>query len=117
MAGFDGRTVRSANAAVPFLARFTGQGVTPGDGNPSIVRFKVPWPVPHPFDALSVTVNVPGLVGMPKMSPVIGFTNKPWGSVSGPKLVGLWFVFGDWRKNGTPVCPDAFVFCGVKPGT
>ena len=45
--GVDGRVVRSAKATVPFLARFTGQGVESGDGNPLIVRFKVPVPVPH----------------------------------------------------------------------
>ena len=42
--GVDGRAVRSAKATVPFLARFTGQGVELGDGNPLIVRFKVPVP-------------------------------------------------------------------------
>ena len=45
--GVDGRVVRSAKATVPFLARLTGQGVESGDANPSIVRFKVPVPVPH----------------------------------------------------------------------
>ena len=40
--GVDGSVVRSANATVPFLARFTGQGVESGDGNPVIVRCKVP---------------------------------------------------------------------------
>ena len=45
--GVDGRAVRSAKATVPFLARFTGQGVESGDTNPLIVRFKVPVPVPH----------------------------------------------------------------------
>ena len=48
--GVDGRAVRSAKAMVPFLARFTGHGVVPGDGNPLIVRFKVPVPLPHSFD-------------------------------------------------------------------
>ena len=39
--GVDGRVVRSANATVPFLARFTGQGVEPGGTDPVIIRFKV----------------------------------------------------------------------------
>ncbi len=45
--GVDGRVVRSAKAMVPFLARFTGQGVESGDGNPVIVRCKVPVSVPQ----------------------------------------------------------------------
>ena len=32
--GIDGRVLRSAKATVPFLARFTGQGVASGDANP-----------------------------------------------------------------------------------
>jgi hypothetical protein len=39
--GVDGRVVRSANATVPFLARFTGQGVEQGGTAPVIIRFKV----------------------------------------------------------------------------
>jgi hypothetical protein len=42
--GVDGRAVRSAKASVPFLARFTGQGVESGDGNPWIDRFNVAVP-------------------------------------------------------------------------
>jgi len=38
--GVAGRAVRSAKATVPFLARFTGQGVESGDGNPEIVKCK-----------------------------------------------------------------------------
>ena len=45
--GVDGRAVRSAKAQVPFLARFTGQGVESGDENPLIVRFKIAVPVPQ----------------------------------------------------------------------
>ena len=63
--GVEGRVVTSAKATVPFLARFTGQGVESGDDDPVIVRLKVPVPVPHPFDALSVIVNVPELLGVP----------------------------------------------------
>ena len=69
--GVDGRAVRSAKATVPFLARLTGQGVVSGDGNPLIVRCKVPVPVPQAFDAVSVIVNCPGLVGMPVMFPLV----------------------------------------------
>ena len=75
--GVDGRVVTSANATVPFLARFTGQGLESGDGNPLIIRFKVAVPAPQPFDARSVTVNVPGLVGVPEISPVFVFIDKP----------------------------------------
>jgi len=92
--GVDGRLVRSAKARVPFLARFTGHGVESGAINPVMVMLTVVVPVPQWFDAWSVTVNTPGLVGMPEITPVLGSTVKPWGSVSGPKLVGLWFIFG-----------------------
>jgi hypothetical protein len=88
MVGLDGSAVRSAKATVPFRARFTGQGVESGDGNPLIVRCKVPgWPLPQLFDALSVMVNVPGLIGMPEIIPVLGSIDKPWGSQFAPKLV------------------------------
>jgi hypothetical protein len=102
--GVDGRVVRFAKARVPFLARLTGQGVEPGDGIPVIVSCTVTVPVPQLFVAVSVHVNVPGLVGVPEISPVFGFTTKPWGSMSGPKLVGLWFVLGVY-ENGIPVLP------------
>ena len=76
--GVDGRAVRSAKATVPFLARFTGQGVESGDGNPLIVRFKVEVISGHSwYVALSSDVEVPGLVGMPEMFPVLGFIDKP----------------------------------------
>ena len=103
--GVDGRVVRSAKATVPFLARLTGQGVESGDANPLIVRFNVPVPVPHAFVAVSVTVNVPGLVGMPEMFPLLVFIDKPWGRELALKLVGLWFVL-DVREHGTPVVTD-----------
>ena len=48
--GVAGRVVRSAKAQVPFLARFTAQGVLSGDGNPWTVRCKVAVPVPHSFE-------------------------------------------------------------------
>ena len=76
--GVDGRVVASAKAMIPFRATLTGQGVESGPNRPSIVRFKfaVLGP-PHAFDTLSVTVNVPGLVGMPEMVPVLEFIDKP----------------------------------------
>ena len=54
------------------------------------------------FDAVSVMVNAPGLVGMPEIVPVLGFRDKPWGSVLEENLVGLWFVLGV-KENGAPV--------------
>ena len=109
--GVDGRVVTSAKATVPFLARLTGQGLESGDIRPSIVRFKVRGGTegPHAFDAVTVTVNDPGLVGMPEIAPVLVSIDKPWGRKLAPKLVGLWFVLGGGRDNGTPVPPDAFV--------
>ena len=87
--GVAGRAVRSAKATIPFLARFTGQGVESGDIDPVIVRFKVPLPVPEALLAVSWMVNVPELVGVPEMFPVLVFRDKPWGSALEPKLVGL----------------------------
>jgi hypothetical protein len=88
-AGVDGRVVRSAKARVPFLARLTGQGVESGENDPVIVRFTVPVSLPYSFDAVIVMVNVPGLVGVPKIFPVLVLRDKPWGSVLEVKLVGL----------------------------
>ena len=99
--GVAGSAVRSANATIPFLARFTGQGLESGDARPSIIRFRVAVPKPHPFVALSVTVNVPGLVGVPETVPVLGSIDKPWGRKFADKVPG-WFVPGV-KENGTPV--------------
>jgi len=106
--GVDGRVVRSANATVPFLARFTGQGVEPGGADPVIIRCKSAVPEPHAFEQVSMTVNVPGLVGVPETFPVAVFRDKPWGSQLTPKRVGFWFVLGV-IENGTPVLRDAFI--------
>lgn len=106
--GIDGRVVRSAKAMVPFLARFTGHGVVPGDGNPSIVRYKFAVPLPQWLVAVSVTVKFPGSVGAPVMFPLLVFMDKPWGRKFAPKLSGLWFVL-NVREHGTPVAKVAFV--------
>jgi hypothetical protein len=94
IAGLDGRAVRSAKAIVPFLARFTGHGVELGDGNPVIVRFKVKglpgWP--QASNAVTMMVNVPGLIGTPDIIPVLELIVKPWGSQFALKLVAGWFV-------------------------
>ena len=107
-AGVDGSVVRSAKAMVPFLARFTAHGVEPGDGNPLIVRNKVPVPLPHWLVAVSVTVKFPGSVGTPVMSPLVVFIDKPWGRKFAPKVSGLWFVL-NVREHGTPVAKVALV--------
>ena len=89
-AGVDGSVVSSANAKVPFLARFTGQGVEPGDGNPAIVRSKaqVLGP-PHAFLTLRVMLKTPGLVGVPEIVPVIASMDKPWGRKFALKVFGV----------------------------
>jgi len=115
-AGVNGRTVRSAKATVPFLARLIGQGVVVGPIRPSILRYKVPVPVPHWFDALVVMVKPPGLVGMPEIIPVMGSRDKPLGRKLTPKLVGLWFAFSVMGWIETPVVPPALVWSGVKFG-
>jgi hypothetical protein len=78
--GVDGRVVPSAKAKVPFLARLTGQGVESGDTNPMTVSDHVEVSMGQPGAVtLSVMLNVPGLLGMPKISPVLEFIDKPWG--------------------------------------
>jgi hypothetical protein len=106
--GIDGRVVRSAKAQVPFLARFTGQGVVPGDGNPSIVKYTVPVPLPHSLLAVSVTVKFPGSAGAPVMFPLVVFIDNPFGRKFALKLSGLWFVL-NVREHGTPVDKVTFV--------
>ena len=87
--GVDGRVVRSAKATVPFLARFTGQGVESGvfarRSSGSTLRCQCHTA----FVAVSVTVNVPGLVGMPEMVPVLGSIDKPWGRKFALKVCGI----------------------------
>ena len=107
--------MRSANATVPFLARFTGHGVESGDGNPWIDRFNVPVSLPHAFEQVSTMVNVPGSVGMPVMFPLVVFMDKPCGRKLALKLVGLWFVLNR-REHGTSVDKTAFVLFGVNFG-
>ena len=105
--GFDVRAVRSANATVPFLARFIGQGVESGDARPLMVRFNARESVPHAFVALTVTLNVPGLVGMPATVPVLGSMDTPWGrklTVKVKGVVTLLFKLGV-NENGSPVLP------------
>jgi hypothetical protein len=107
--GVDGRVVRSANATVPFLARFTGHGVDSANGNPVIVKFKIPVPSGgHPFEQVSVTVYDPGPVGVPVMFPLVVLIDKPWGRKLALKLVGRWFVLNR-REHGTPVAKVTFV--------
>jgi len=101
--GVDGRVVTSAKAKVPFLARFTGQGVESGDTNPMTVRSHVAVPEPFWFEQVSVMVNVPGLVGMPEMVPLVGFRLKPWGRKLAVKLVGFPFVFGVFENEAPAV--------------
>ena len=81
--------MRSANATVPFLARFTGHGVVSAIGNPVIVRFKVPVPLPHSFEQISVITHCAGLVGVPVMFPLVVFIIKPLGRSLELKLSGL----------------------------
>ena len=108
--GVDGRLVKSAKATVPFLAKFTGQGLESGDIRPSIIRFKVAMPNPHAFVAVSVMVNVPGLVGIPEMVPVLGSIDTPWGRKFALKVCGIVpFVLTVMGDNGAPVPPDPLI--------
>ena len=49
-----------------------------------IVRVSVAFPVPPELVALMVTLNVPAVVGVPEISPVLVFTVKPAGSPLAP---------------------------------
>ena len=80
MAGFEGRALRSAKATVPFLARFTGQGVAACSGAPVIVRTKVWVSEPAAFLAVIWILYFPDLVGVPEITPVVVFLVKPAGS-------------------------------------
>src|SRR5215471_5192579 len=86
--GVDGRAVRSAKASVPFLARFTGQGVVSGAGNPWILKCKDAVPLPLQFVAVTVTSIGPMSVGMPVMFPLVVFMDNPWGRVVELKVCG-----------------------------
>jgi hypothetical protein len=100
--GVDGTVVRSANAMVPFLARLTGQGVESGVTNPVTVSSHVEVSMGQPGAVTrSVMKNFPGLVGMPKISPVLEFIDKPCGRKSAETVPG-WFVLGV-KENGAPV--------------
>jgi hypothetical protein len=82
--------MRSAKATVPFLARFTGQGVESANGNPVIVTFQVMVSSGgHPFEQVRMIVACPGEVGVPKMLPLLVLIDKPGGRKFALKLVGL----------------------------
>ncbi len=53
------------------------------------VRVKVWVPVPPAFVALKVTEDVPALVGVPEITPVLVLTESPAGNPVALKLVGL----------------------------
>ena len=100
--GVDGRAVRSAKARVPFLARLTGQGVESGVISPLTVRVHVEFSMGQPGAVtLRMMSKVPGLVGMPEISPVLAFIDKPWGRKFAEAVPG-WFVLGV-QENGAPV--------------
>ena len=54
-----------------------------------IVITNVALPVPPALVALMVTLYVPAVVGVPEITPVPGFTDKPAGRLVALKLVGL----------------------------
>ena len=54
-----------------------------------IVMTRVALPVPPALVALIVTLDVPAVVGVPEINPVVVFTDKPAGNPVALKLVGL----------------------------
>jgi len=97
--GADGRAVRSANARVPFRARLTGQGVESGVISPLTVRVHVEVSMAQlGAVTLSRMLKTPGLVGMPEISPVLAFIDKPWGRKFADTVPG-WFVTGVKEKK------------------
>jgi len=54
-----------------------------------MVKVSVALPVPPALVALIVTLNVPAVVGVPEINPVLVSTVKPAGSPVALKLVGL----------------------------
>lgn len=54
-----------------------------------MVKVNVALPVPPELVALIVTLDVPAVVGVPEIKPVLVFTDRPPGSPVALKLVGL----------------------------
>jgi hypothetical protein len=80
-----------------------------------IVTAKVPVPVPKAFVAVSWTLNVPDLLGVPEIAPVVELMVKPAGRLVAAKLVGLWFQPGE-KENELPTVPVVLWLVGVKFG-
>src|SRR5438552_12271805 len=107
--GVDGRAVRSAKASVPFRARFIGQGVVSGDGNPWTLKCNVAVSLPHAFVAVTVTSSGPMSVGMPVMFPLVGFMDNPCGRALAVKVIGLSPCVLKMIELETSVVKGAFV--------
>jgi hypothetical protein len=73
-----------------------------------IVSVRVALPVPPAFVAPNVTVEVAAAVGVPEISPVEVFTDKPPGKPAALKLV-CEFVAVIWYENAVPTVPLAEV--------
>jgi hypothetical protein len=58
-------------------------------GGGLITRTNVAVPVPPAFVALKATFEVPGVVGVPEIKPLVALTDNPVGNAVALKLVGL----------------------------
>jgi hypothetical protein len=58
-------------------------------GRATTVSVRVAFPVPALFTACSEIVETPAAVGVPEIKPVVPFTERPLGSPTALKLVGL----------------------------
>jgi len=86
-----------------------GGGVEGGGGDGGVVdepttNVSVAVPLPNPFVALTVTNEVPAVVGVPVIRPVVGDMLKPTGSVPVAIVndVGS-FVAETWKVSGEPI--------------
>ena len=71
-----------------------------------MVNVRVWFPVPPSLLAESVIVLVPGIVGVPEITPVIGSRLNPAGRSEAPKAVGMWVAVMEWPTLfGHPLQP------------
>ena len=71
----------------PFVAEIPNALDITGAGG-FTVSVRVALPVPPEFEALKVAAYTPGAVGVPEITPVVGFSVMPFARPLAAKLVG-----------------------------